>query len=285
MNEFYAFLMSVLPFEWSSHIFMLNALIAVIVISPLFSAFGTMVVTNKMAFFSDTLGHAALTGIAIGIMLGLADPMVAMVLFSVLIAVAASWLQQTTGTSQDTVIGVIASASVALGVVILSKGGGFAKYTSYLVGDMLAVDLREIVLLLILLMAILIFWVFYFNRVFVSSIVPALAYSRGVNVKVLSMCFCVLLAAVVALTVPWVGILIINSMLVLPAAAARNLCVGIRAYHFVTFIISLVSGIIGLIVSYYADTATGATIVLIFVGVYAFSVFYKMKLASGGVRA
>ena len=82
MNTIYAFIDAVLPVEWLSPQFMKNALLAVIVACPLFGTLGTVVVSNKMAFFSDAIGHSALTGIALGVLLGIPDPTVAMVLFS-----------------------------------------------------------------------------------------------------------------------------------------------------------------------------------------------------------
>jgi zinc transport system permease protein len=122
---------NLLPFSWAEHHFMLNALLAVVLVTPLFGMLGTMVVNNRMAFFSDTIGHSALTGIGIGVMMGLSQPLGAMILFAIIMAVTVSLVKEYTVTSTDTVIGVFSAVAVAIGIVILSRGGGFNKYSVF----------------------------------------------------------------------------------------------------------------------------------------------------------
>jgi len=251
-----------LPFEWMQYHFMQNALLGVIMVCPLFGLMGTMVVNNRMAFFSDAIGHSALTGIALGVLLGMRDPLGAMIAFSILLALGISLIKQSARSSPDTIIGVFSSTAVALGIVILSRGGGFARYANFLIGDLLSIQQREILLLLGLLAAVLIFWLFFFNGLLMVSINSTLARSRGARVQALEIAFGLLLALVVTVCIQWVGILIISSLLVLPAAAARNLASNMRQYHVWSLLIALVSGVSGLILSYYWDTASGATIVL-----------------------
>ena len=85
MQLIYSFLDFVFPFEWLSPAFMKNALIAIVIAGPLFGALGTYVVSNRMSFFSDAIGHSALTGIAIGVLFGIHDVTISMVLFSMLL--------------------------------------------------------------------------------------------------------------------------------------------------------------------------------------------------------
>ena len=118
-----------LPFEFIQYDFMKNALLAVIIITPLFALLGTMAVNNKMAFFSDALGHSAFTGIAIGILLGLGNPVLSMVAFGIFLGLVISRVKSFKTASTDTIISVFSSVSVALGIVILSKNGGFSKYS------------------------------------------------------------------------------------------------------------------------------------------------------------
>lgn len=254
--------LSVLPFEWTRHIFMKNALLAVLLVTPIFGILGTMVVNNKMAFFSDTLGHSALTGIAIGVVMGLNNPLWSMLVFSILIAVGVSLIKGKIGFSTDTILGVFSAAAVALGVVILSQGGGFNRYSRFLIGDILSITSREIALLALIFGAVVLYWSFFFNRLFLVSINSSLARSRGVPVILTEMLFTVIVAVIVTVSIQWVGILIINSLLILPAAAARNISRNIQSYHLSVLLISLISGIAGLIISYYWGTAAGATIVL-----------------------
>ena len=117
-------------------------------------------------------------------------------------------------------------------------------------------------LLLAVLVGVLIFWLLFFNGLLLVSVNPTLARSRGKQVRMLELTFALLLALVVTVSIQWVGILIISSLLVLPAAAARNLASSMRQYHVLSLIIAIISGISGLIISYYWGTASGATIVL-----------------------
>jgi len=272
LQAWYDIVEFLLPFEWAEHNFMKNALLAVLLITPLFGLLGTMVVSNRMAFFSDSIGHGAFTGIAIGALFGGLQPLVGAVLFSVVFAVVITIIKNKSRTSTDTIIGVFSSTAVALGLVLLSSGG-FSKYSSYLVGDLLSVRPYEIGLLLASFVLVVTLWVLIFNKVLLTSINQSLAASRGVNTLLVDILFTVSIAVVVTITIQWVGLLIINSLIVLPAAASRNVTGNMRRYHFVSVVISMFSGISGLIASYYLNTPTGATIVLI-----AASIFFALFL-------
>lgn len=263
MNGWYALIDSLLPFEWTEFSYMKNALLAILLITPLFGLIGTMIVNNKMSFFSDALGHSALTGIAIGVLMGVDNYLLSMLGFALLFALCISAVMGSGNSSSDTIIGVFSSTGLALGVVLLSASGGFAKYSSYLIGDILTVQPSEILLLAVLLAAVLAAWFVYFNRFLLTSINQDLAASKNIRVNLMEKLFMVLVAVVVTVSIKWVGILIINSLLVLPAAAARNLAKSMRSYHILTICISLFSGVSGLILSYYAGTAAGGTIVLV----------------------
>lgn len=252
-----------LPFEWAQYAFMHNALLAVILISPLFALLGCMVINNQMAFFSEAIGHAALTGIAIGILAGLGNPIWSMIVVAVLLAFAITFLRHRSAASADTIIGLVMSFAVALGVVLLSRGGGFAKYSGYLIGDILTITPAEIAGAAAMLAGGILLWVFLFNRFFLTFLNRPLAKSRGINVWLAEGIFSAAVAIVVTVSIPWIGLLVINSLLILPAAAARNLARNLAQYHALAVGISLISGILGLIGSYYWNTASGATIVLV----------------------
>ena len=119
--------------------FMRHAFLAAVLIAPLFALLGTMAVNNKMAFFSDALGHSAFTGIGLGVLLGMQEPLLAMLAFGIFLGLVITKVKSANMVSSDTVISVFSSAAMALGIVILSARGGFAKYSSYLIGDILTV--------------------------------------------------------------------------------------------------------------------------------------------------
>ncbi len=266
MNLWYG-LVDLLPFEWAepgSMYFMKSALLAILVISPLFALLSTMVVEHRMAFFSDALGHSAFTDIAIGALCGLADSTWCAVALSVVFALLFTLVQQKSKMASDTVIGVFSSTAIALGIFISTLGGGsFTKFNSLLIGDILSVSPGKIGLLAVILALVAVLWVVKLNELTLSAVHPELAESRGVRTGLLEALFNCAVAVVVTLTMTWVGLLVINSLLVLPGAAARNLGRNMRQYTLLSLLGGLVCGIGGLMVSYYVGTSTGASITLL----------------------
>ena len=260
--NFWYWLLSWLPFEWAAPdtmLFMKNALLAVLVVTPLFGLLSTMVVESRMAFFSDALGHSAFTGMAIGALCGLAQPVGAAVLFSVVIALLFTLVRQKTHMASDTAISVFSSAAVALGIFLSTLGGqSFTKFNNLLIGDILSVAPGEIGLLALILLGLLVLWITSFNQMMLSSVHQALADSRGIRVVWKNFLFTAAIAVVVTITMTWVGLLVINALLVLPGAAARNVARNLPQYHLVSVLGGVVCGIGGLIVSYYLGTSTGA---------------------------
>lgn len=280
MSIWYNFVDFLLPFDWAHYTFMKNALLGVLLVTPMFGLLGTMVVNNKMAFFSDALGHSALTGIAIGVILGIKNPIWSMLAFSLLLAVVITKVKNVNTSSTDTIIGVFSSTAVALGVVMLSFGGGFTKYSVYLIGDLLSISQIDLIILPIIFVIVVIIWVISFNKLLLVSVNPLLARSRGININFYEYLFTITVAVIVTISIQWVGVLIISSMLVLPAASARNISSNMRQYHVYSIAIALISGVSGLILSYFLGSASGATMVLISSVFFAITFFMKIKIYS-----
>ena len=259
-------IVSVLPFDWAQPggmFFMKNALLAVLVISPLFGILSTMVVHSRMSFFSDALGHSAFTGMAIGAICGFNEPTWAAVLFAIFFALLFNVVRRRTALASDTVIGVFSSTAVALGIFLSTLNGrSFTKFNSLLIGDILSVEPAKIGVLALILLAVVLLWVLSFNKLMLSAVHPALADSRGVKVFWQETVFTVAIAVVVTLSMTWVGLLVINSLLVLPGAAARNLARNMKQYHLISFVAAVVSGVAGLLTSYYMGASAGAAITL-----------------------
>ena len=137
--------------------FMRNAALAILIITPLFGLLGTMIVNRKMAFFSDALGHSALTGIAVGVVLGVTNTNLAMLAFGVFFALLLNYIGSKSASSADTIISVFSSCSVAVGLAILSQGGNFSQYSGFLVGDILSITEREIAYLAVLFLMVLLY--------------------------------------------------------------------------------------------------------------------------------
>ena len=265
-------LCELLPIEMLQWDFMKNALLAVLLMAPLFGLMSTMIVTGKMSFFSDALGHSAFTGIAIGCICGIAAPTWAAVIFSLVFALLFSFVRSRSNQAADTLIGVFSSTAVALGIFIATLGGGsFTKYNKYLIGDILSVTPGQIGILALVLVGVLVFWVICANRMTLTAIHPQLASSRGINTKLTHTVFTVAIAVVVTLAISWVGLLILNSLLVLPGASARNVSKNLRQCHLFSVVFALVASIAGLCISYYLGTSAGAAISLVLAAIFAVS--------------
>ena len=261
-----------LPAEMLQWDFMCNALLAILLMAPLFGLTSTMIVTGRMSFFSDALGHSAFTGIAIGCICGVSGPTWVAVIFAVGFALLFSYVRSRSHQTADTLIGVFSSTAVALGIFIATLGGGsFTKYNRYLIGDILSVTPAEIGALALVLVAVLIFWVLFGNRLTLSAIHPALASSRGFSPNISQTLFTTAIAVIVTLAISWVGLLILNSLLVLPAAAARNIAKNLRQYHGFSVLFAFLAGIAGLVISYCLGTSAGAAISLVLAGIFAIS--------------
>ena len=222
-----------------------------------------MIVNNKMAFFSDALGHSALTGIAIGMLFGIANTNISMIIFAIIFSIILNYVKNKTNYGADTIISVFSSIAIALGLAILSSQGSFTKYSSYLVGDILGITTQEIAYLAIAFVIVLLLWLILFNKLHTISINSSIAKSKGIKVSLIDNLFVIMISIMVMLSIRWIGILLINSLLILPAAASRNIAKNIRQYSGFAVLISLISGFVGLALSYYANIGAGPAIVII----------------------
>lgn len=275
MEVIYRIMENLLPFQFMQYDFMKNALLAMLIITPLFGVLGTMIVNNKMAFFSDALGHSAFTGIAIGVILGVSDTNISMIVFAIAFAFLLNWIKRRKTLSTDTVISVFSSLGTAVGLAILARNGAFLQYSGLMVGDILSITPKEIIRLCGIFVITFVFWGFCFNKLHALSINETLAKSRGIHTIAIDNGFVVITALIIMLSIRFVGILIINALLILPAASSRNLASNMREYHAYSVIISMFSGMLGLILSYYNNTAAGPTIVIVASMVFFLTLFAR----------
>jgi len=277
MELIYGAMDALLPLTWMEYTFMKNALLAIILMTPLFGLLSTMVVSSRMAFFSDSLGHGAFTGIAIGALVGIFAPLTSLILFSIAFALLITYIKHRTAASADTVIGVFSSTAIAVGLMIMSHGGGFSKFSPLLIGDILSITPADLAGLLAVDAVVFVGWMLLFNRLLLLSVNASLARSRNISIFAVEAIFAALLAVVVAVSIQWVGILIINALLVLPGAAARNLAGSVKAYHFLSVVIAFFSGLIGLFAAYYLGIAAGAAIVAAAALIFFFSLALRTR--------
>lgn len=268
-----------LPLEMLRWDFMKNALLAMLLMAPLFGLLSTMVVTGRMSFFSDALGHSAFTGIAIGAICGLTAPLWAAVGFSIFFALLFSLVRSRSNQAADTLIGVFSSTAVALGIFVATLGGGsFTKYNQYLIGDILSITPGEIGLLALALAGVVVFFCLWGNRLTLAVIHPQLAASRGIRVGRGQTLFTVAVAVVVTVSISSVGLLILNSLLVLPGASARNVAKNLKQYALLSVALALIAGLGGLTVSYYLGCSAGAAVCLILAALFGITFCFRKRV-------
>ncbi len=278
MDTIYKVMDTLLPLPLLSMQFMKNALLALLLLTPLLALFGTMAVNQRMAFFSDALGHSALAGAGLGMLLGISSLQVSLIVFGVLWALLISQINRKGGASADTNISVFSSTGIAMGLVLLSQSGSFSKYSSLLVGDVLAIAPGDLLWLFVSLVLGVLCWLALFNPLLLSAVNPQLAQSRGIRTRLVEDAFVCLVAVAVMLSIRWVGVLLINALLILPAAAARNISRSTPQHALFSVLISLLSGVIGLVSAYHLGTSVGAAVVLCAAAFYALSLLARRVL-------
>ena len=271
-------LCELLPIEMLQWDFMKNALLAVLLMAPLFGLTSTMIVTGRMSFFSDALGHSAFTGMAIGALCGFNEPTWAAVIFALIFALLFNLVRRRSALASDTVIGVFSSSAVALGIFLSTLGGrSFTKFNNLLIGDILSVEPGKIGLLALILALVVGLWLLSFNDLMLSAVHPALADSRGVKVFWQETLFSMAIAVVVTVSMTWVGLLVINSLLVLPGAAARNVARNMGQYHLFSLLGAVAAGVAGLMTSYYIGASAGASITLFLAAWFVVTFVFRKK--------
>lgn len=247
------------PADWWLHSsFAVRALLAIALISVLCGAVGSQVVGNRMAFFSDALAHSAFAGITLGFIFALAvgqtkDSMLiplVMVGVGVLVGLAINFVRERTGLSNDTVIGVFFAAAVGFGGMLFGAIQSKAMNPeSFLFGNPLFVYENELLALLVLALVLAFILNRRYNHFVLASFSPSLARSRRIPIQWCNYLFIVVLALIVNLCIKAVGALLINAMLVVPAATAANIGRNLRQMFWGSILFSLAAGIGGLWIS------------------------------------
>jgi zinc transport system permease protein len=258
----YNFLQIWVPFEWAQYAFVWRAMAAMLIIAPLCAALGVHVVNFRMAFFSDAISHSTFAGVALGVLWGI-NPLATLIGFGILSGLSITLVRDRSDLSPDTVISVILSATVAIGITVLYAQKETRNLESYLYGAVLAISDQELLLLLVLGILVFVGTGFWFNRLFLISLNKNLAASRGISVRALEYGFSVMLAVVVTFSIRAIGLFLVTAMLVVPSATARNLARGISSLFWTALICALISGIAGILLSFYWDAPAGATTILI----------------------
>lgn len=257
------------PDFWLNPPYMLRGFIAISMVSLICGAVGSLVVGNRMAFFSDALAHCAFAGVTLGMLISLSSfraesqawsvPTI-MVAFGILVGFGIAFVRENTTLSSDTIIGVFFAFAVGFGAMLLNafRRSSYMDPEKFLFGSVLFVSEGDILVLVALTALLLIVLIYAYNPIVLGSFNPTLARSRGVRVRFWNYAFILLLALIVNLCLKAVGALLINALLVVPAATAANLSRGVRAMFWWTIAISVFSGMAGLWLSHRVQIPMGS---------------------------
>ncbi len=255
----------ILPFECLQQEFMQQAMVGLMLLAPMASSMGVQVINFRMAFFSDAISHSAFAGVALGLILDM-DPHRTMPLFGLLVGLGIMAVQRHSTLSSDTVIGVFFSGVVAFGLAVVSRDRSVARDVQrFLYGDILTIGQADILWLMALFVALMLFQAWGYNRMLYIGLNPVLAEAHSVRVAAYQYTFAALLSLIVIFSVWAVGVLLVTALLIVPAAAARNFARSAGSMFWWALLVSITSAVAGLILSAqdWAHTATGATIILI----------------------
>jgi zinc transport system permease protein len=245
------------------HGYDLGALFSVVLISAICGLVGSLVVGNRMAFFSDAMAHCAFAGISLGLIISFAMGFTSrsqelqwllpllMAAFGALIGLGIAFVRENTGLASDTVIGVFFAGAIGFGAMILQAFQSRRLFDPerFLFGGPLSVQPPDLVILIVLLVATAVIVGWRYNQFALASFNPSLARSRGLWVQLNNYVFIVLLALIVNFSITAVGVLLINALLIVPAATASNLSTTMRQMFRLSFILSILTGLIGLYLS------------------------------------
>lgn len=250
--------------------FVVNALLAGLMIGPVLGGLGTLVVVKRFAFFSEAVGHAALTGVAISILLGepYTGPYGSLFGYCLLFGILLNFLRNRTGLSPDTLIGVFLSVSLALGASLLLMLAGKINVhilENVLFGSVLTVSAQDLLVLGIVALLVLGLALPLYNRIILASFNPQLAAVRGVAVKTLDYLFVVLVTLVTVAAVKVIGAILVGALLVIPAAAARLVSQSLKGFFWVSVLIATLSTLLGILMPIVFDlpVPSGAAIILV----------------------
>lgn len=268
--------------EYFKYSFVINSLLSSLFIGPILGGLGTMVVTKRMAFFSEAIGHAALAGIALGVLLGepYESPYIMLFSYCIVFAILINFTKNRTKMSSDTLIGIFLSISIALGgtlIIFVSSKVNTHMLESVLFGSILTVTDKDLFVLFLASIILLIIVIPNFNSMLLSSFNENLAVVKGVKVKLLEYLFILLITLVTVSSIKIIGASLVEALFLIPAASAKNLSTSIKSFFFYSIVFSLISCILGIILPLYFDITipSGGAIILVASVIFFLTVIIK----------
>lgn len=265
--------------EMISYPFMQRAFTAGAVLALLLASLGIFVTVRKMAFFGDGIAHSSLAGISIAILAGL-SPLPVALAWAVAIALLIWWLEKNTRLPSDTLIGIFFTASMALGVILMSFTRGYQpELVSFLFGSILAIRHIDLLLIASIGAAIMLWLALSFRQLTFMSLSEDQAAIAGVPVRLQTVVLYVTLAMATVLGVKILGIILVSALLILPPAASRLLTSTLRGHVVMSLVLAEIMVLAGLAVSYLYDLPSGATVILVGTAMFALAAVLGRRTA------
>jgi len=271
------------------HSFMVRGLIAALIIGPVLGGMGMVVVAKKLSFFTQTVGHASLTGVALGLLFGepLDGTYAGLYGFCLFIALLMTWVKNRARVSNDTVIGVVLAQILGLGIILLvvvTKQFNIHQVEAILFGSLIALNDQDILLLAITAIIASVIVLRIFNRTMLVSFNPIMAKARGINPVILEYLFIAVITMVIVSSLKLIGALLVLVLAVVPAAGAQNIAANLRQFFWISVIFSTVSTVLGLIISGFWPIPTGGAIVLVAASLFYGTLLLKGILGKNGIK-
>ncbi len=242
--------------------FMQRAIIGGLILGAILAIMGIFVILRRMAFFGDGIAHASLAGIAIGILVS-QNPLIIAIIFSIILAAIIFYLERKTTLTSDVIIGILFTASMALGVVLISfKTGYQPELISFLFGNILAIKTSELIIMSIFAILVATFLFYFYRQIIFITFDREGAKVSGINTEVLDFIFYIMLAVAIVLGVKILGIILVSALLIIPASIGKLASRSFKQLTIMSVVFSEIIVLGGIIISYFLNLPTGAIIIL-----------------------
>lgn len=264
--------------------FVRRGLLAACLIGPLLGALGHIVIARRLAFLSAALGHAALTGLTIGLLLGepIESPLGGIFGFTLLSALAMVYVRRRTSMPSDTLIGVFLALTLGLGICLLvavTKYFNIHQIEAVMFGSLITVTDTDLVVLAVVAVIVVPLLIWKYNQLLLDSVNPELAAAAGVNSAVIDYGFVLLLTLVIVVSLKIVGALLVEALIIVPAAAARNIARSTRGMMYLSIVFAWLAAEAGIALSTEVKVPSGGAVVLVL------GAIYFVTLLAGRARA
>ena len=261
--------------------FMQRAIVGAILMGILGGMLGSFVTLRQLSFFSHAVGHAALVGVALGVLLQI-NPTWMLLPFTLVFGVIVLYFIDKTDLGSDSVLSIVLSGALAIGVILTSLIKGYrGNLMAVLFGDILAIDTTDLILTLLVLVGGSIFLLSTLRQQILLTLNPDVAQVQGIPVQLYRYVFVVLLSLAVAVAIKAVGVLLVNAFLVIPASTAKLMSHQFSRFLVMSVIVGSISSIAGIIVSGIFNFASGPSIVLVqFLLFVAVFIWFKLRLTT-----